>query len=213
MLTGQTGLPPNQPTDLKMKNMHNLGIFQPIWLRKTIEFSIHRLSANFSLQIIPPTLAEHFLLFSFLFFPFLSFSFSPSLSLLHSPSKFRELAERFRELDRPSYLGGTFSTFSLFSFSLSPSLFPNWRNASANWRNTSANWRNASANWRKASAKLQISPNIIFKSPVKPQPISPNHSNFILAELRKRYSESSANIFREFGGTLPRKSEMIKYRI
>ena len=33
MLTGQTGLPPNQPTDLKMKNMHNFGIFQPIWLK------------------------------------------------------------------------------------------------------------------------------------------------------------------------------------
>ena len=34
MLTGQTGqtdLPPNQPTGLKVKNLHNFGIFQPIW--------------------------------------------------------------------------------------------------------------------------------------------------------------------------------------
>ena len=28
MLTGQTGLPPNQPTSLKVKNVHNFGIFQ-----------------------------------------------------------------------------------------------------------------------------------------------------------------------------------------
>ena len=33
MLTGQTSLPPNQPTSLKVKNMHNFGIFQPIWLK------------------------------------------------------------------------------------------------------------------------------------------------------------------------------------
>ena len=33
MLTGQTGLPPNQPTALKVKNVHNFGIFQPIWLK------------------------------------------------------------------------------------------------------------------------------------------------------------------------------------
>ena len=33
MLTGQTGLPPNQPTSLKMKNVYNFGIFQPIWLK------------------------------------------------------------------------------------------------------------------------------------------------------------------------------------
>ena len=39
MLTGQTGLPPNQPTSLKMKNVHNVGIFQPFWLRKTLDFS------------------------------------------------------------------------------------------------------------------------------------------------------------------------------
>ena len=33
MLTGQTSLPPNQPTSLKVKNVHNSGIFQPIWLK------------------------------------------------------------------------------------------------------------------------------------------------------------------------------------
>ena len=33
MLTGQTSLPPNQPTSLKVKNMHNFGIFQPIQLK------------------------------------------------------------------------------------------------------------------------------------------------------------------------------------
>ena len=33
MLTGQTGLPPNQPTGLKVENLHNFGIFQPIWLK------------------------------------------------------------------------------------------------------------------------------------------------------------------------------------
>ena len=33
MLTGQTSLPPNQPTGPKMKNVHNFGIFQPIWMK------------------------------------------------------------------------------------------------------------------------------------------------------------------------------------
>ena len=28
-----TSLPPNQPTGLKTKNVHNFGIFQPIWLK------------------------------------------------------------------------------------------------------------------------------------------------------------------------------------
>ena len=31
MLTGQTGLPPNQPISLKVKNVYNFGFFQPIW--------------------------------------------------------------------------------------------------------------------------------------------------------------------------------------
>ena len=33
MLTGQTDLPPNQPTDQKVKNLHNFVIFQLIWLK------------------------------------------------------------------------------------------------------------------------------------------------------------------------------------
>ena len=33
MLTSETGLPPNQPTNLKVKNVHNFGIFQLIWLK------------------------------------------------------------------------------------------------------------------------------------------------------------------------------------
>ena len=37
MLTGQTGLPPNQPTDLKVKNVHNFDIFQPIWSKFGME--------------------------------------------------------------------------------------------------------------------------------------------------------------------------------
>ena len=38
MLTEQTGLPPNQPTGLKFKNVHNFDIFQPIWLKLGMEF-------------------------------------------------------------------------------------------------------------------------------------------------------------------------------
>ena len=33
MLTDQTSLPPNQPTGLKVKNVHYFGIFQPIWMK------------------------------------------------------------------------------------------------------------------------------------------------------------------------------------
>ena len=33
MLIGQTRLPPNQPTALKVKDVHNFGIVQPIWLK------------------------------------------------------------------------------------------------------------------------------------------------------------------------------------
>ena len=33
MLTGQTDLPPNQPTGLKVKNLRNFVIFQLIWLK------------------------------------------------------------------------------------------------------------------------------------------------------------------------------------
>ena len=31
MLTSQTSVPPIQPTGLKVENVYNLGIFQPIW--------------------------------------------------------------------------------------------------------------------------------------------------------------------------------------
>ena len=37
MLTDQTSLPPNQPTGLKVKNMYNFGIFQPIWMKFGME--------------------------------------------------------------------------------------------------------------------------------------------------------------------------------
>ena len=37
MPTGQTGLPPNQLTGLKVKNLHNFDIFQPIWLKLGME--------------------------------------------------------------------------------------------------------------------------------------------------------------------------------
>ena len=33
MLASHTGLPPNQPTALKVKNLHNFGIFQQILLK------------------------------------------------------------------------------------------------------------------------------------------------------------------------------------
>ena len=37
ILTSQTNLPPNQLTGLKMKNLHKLDIFQPIWLKLGME--------------------------------------------------------------------------------------------------------------------------------------------------------------------------------
>ena len=37
MLTSQTNLPPNQPTGLKVKNLHNSVIFQLIWLKLGME--------------------------------------------------------------------------------------------------------------------------------------------------------------------------------
>ena len=38
ILTGQTSLAPNQPTGLKVKNVHNFGIFQPTWLKLGMQF-------------------------------------------------------------------------------------------------------------------------------------------------------------------------------
>ena len=37
MLTSQTGLLPNQPTSLKVKDLHNFAIFQPICLKLGLE--------------------------------------------------------------------------------------------------------------------------------------------------------------------------------
>ena len=37
MLTGQTSLPPNQPTGLNVENLPYFNIFQPIWLKLGIE--------------------------------------------------------------------------------------------------------------------------------------------------------------------------------
>ena len=37
MLTGQTSLPPNQPTGLKVKNLHNFAFCQPICLKLGME--------------------------------------------------------------------------------------------------------------------------------------------------------------------------------
>ena len=37
MLTGQTSLPPNQPTSIKVENVHNFVIFQPIYLKLGME--------------------------------------------------------------------------------------------------------------------------------------------------------------------------------
>ena len=37
----QTSLPPNHPTSLKVKNVHNFVIFQPIWL-KFVMVSLNR---------------------------------------------------------------------------------------------------------------------------------------------------------------------------
>ena len=41
VLTGQTGLQPNQLTSLTVKNVRNIGIFQPIFLKFGME-SLHR---------------------------------------------------------------------------------------------------------------------------------------------------------------------------
>ena len=61
MLTDQTSLPPNQPTGLKLKNLHNFEIFQPIWLKLSIESlngrtqHMHTISCQTSLPPNQPT--------------------------------------------------------------------------------------------------------------------------------------------------------------
>ena len=37
MITSQTDQPPNQPTNQKVKNLHNFVIFQQIWLKLGIQ--------------------------------------------------------------------------------------------------------------------------------------------------------------------------------
>ena len=62
VLIDQTSLPPNQPTGLKLKNMHNLGIFLPILLKfgmQTVNGGTHHMNVidqDFSMLICkPPT--------------------------------------------------------------------------------------------------------------------------------------------------------------
>ena len=50
MLTGQTGLPPNQPTSLKVKNVHNFVIFQPIWLKLGMYIAYHKKGNSCSIR-------------------------------------------------------------------------------------------------------------------------------------------------------------------
>ena len=46
-----TSLPPTQPTGLKVKNVHNLGIFQPIWLKLGMEYLNGRTQHMFLIRI------------------------------------------------------------------------------------------------------------------------------------------------------------------
>ena len=57
MLTGQTDLPPNQPTDQKVKNLHNFVIFQQIWLNFGME-SLNRRTQHMHI-IYPVKPAPH----------------------------------------------------------------------------------------------------------------------------------------------------------
>ena len=54
MLTGQTGLPPNQPTGLKVKNWHNFDIFQSIWLKLGMEFLNGRIQHIHTIYPVKP---------------------------------------------------------------------------------------------------------------------------------------------------------------
>ena len=54
MLTGQTGLPPNQPIGLKVKNLHNFDIFQPIWLKLGMEFLNERTQHMHTIYPVKP---------------------------------------------------------------------------------------------------------------------------------------------------------------
>ena len=54
MPTGQTGLPPNQPIGLKVKNLHNFDIFQPIWLKLGMEFLNERTQHMHTIYPVKP---------------------------------------------------------------------------------------------------------------------------------------------------------------
>ena len=54
LLTIQTDLPPNQPTDQKVKNLHNFVIFQPIWLKFGMESLNRRTQHMHSIYPVKP---------------------------------------------------------------------------------------------------------------------------------------------------------------
>ena len=65
MLTNHTGLLPNQPTAQKVKNLHNFGVSQQIWLklgtqtqngRTMYGISMHVIYVDFSSQTSPTRL-------------------------------------------------------------------------------------------------------------------------------------------------------------
>ena len=55
MLTGQTNLPPNQLTSLKVKNLYKLDIFHPIWLQLGIESLNGRTQHMHTIYLNQPT--------------------------------------------------------------------------------------------------------------------------------------------------------------
>merc|ERR1719402_635087 len=55
MLTGQTDLPPNQPTGLKVKNLRNFVIFQLIWLKLGMESLNGRTQHTHTIYLNQPT--------------------------------------------------------------------------------------------------------------------------------------------------------------
>ena len=54
MLTGLTSLPPNQSTSLKLKNLHNSYIFQPVWLKLGMESLNGRTQHMFTIYPVKP---------------------------------------------------------------------------------------------------------------------------------------------------------------
>ena len=54
MLTSQTSLPPTQSISLKVENVHNLGIFLPIWLKLGMEFLNERTQHMHTIYPVKP---------------------------------------------------------------------------------------------------------------------------------------------------------------